>query len=165
MLANLGDVGFESIKEYEESHGGILKSVSSSFALAFKEKDGVLHARSIWKRSDFVIEMSSPVANGGFLYGVSSSDRGRIFCLDPATGKTLWEGPPRAGNYASVVTARDEILILTEGGVLHVVAATPKGYRLLSTQKVAETPTWAHLVPVKGGFLVKDSETLSRWGS
>ena len=36
MVANLEQVGFSSIQEYEESHGGMLETETSSFLVAFK---------------------------------------------------------------------------------------------------------------------------------
>ena len=58
--------------------------------------------------------MSSPVAAGGVLYGLTHRNRGQFFALDVATGKTLWTSPPRQGENAGHVAARRRQLIIAD---------------------------------------------------
>lgn len=133
-----------------------------TFALSVNVVDNDWKVEKSWTY-DLILEMGSPVVHKGMLYGVASNDRGRPFCLDFATGEECWQGPPRSGNYASMVLAGDNLLILNERGELNVVTAQPESYAVQKTYKVSDSPTWAHLVPVANGFLVKDEKTLSLW--
>ena len=55
-----------------------------------------------------------------------------------------------------------ESIYVTDGG-LQVITATGDSFRKAATYQVANSPTWAPPVLLKGGLLVKDHETLTRW--
>jgi hypothetical protein len=48
--------------------------------------------------------------------------------------------------------------------VLVAFDAAASGYAPLATYTVAASPTWAHPVPVRGGILVKDVDSLTLYG-
>jgi hypothetical protein len=86
--------------------------------------------------------------------------------LQPGRGK--WrdpvDRPRRTGNYASLLVVDGAILALTGSAELIVLSDNGKSYDELARYAVAESPTWAHLVPVDGGVLVKDQDHLAFWG-
>jgi outer membrane protein assembly factor BamB len=87
--------------------------------------------------------------------------RGSFFCLDPSTGKTLWESDePRRAGYASVINAGNVWLALTETGELVVVRASAKQYTPIAEYKVSSTQTWAHPVYLGDRILIRDQTTL-----
>ena len=49
--------------------------------------------------------MSTPVLEGRPLYGLSHRKKGQLFCLDAATGKTVWLSEGRQGDNAALVAA------------------------------------------------------------
>ncbi len=116
-----------------------------------------------WQIESLAMEMSSPVHSEGRIYGLSHRDKGRIFSLDAVTGETLWTGPGRTANYASLVVVDDAILVLTDSAELIVLSDSGERYDERARYTVAESPTWTHLVPVDGGVLVKDREHLTFW--
>jgi outer membrane protein assembly factor BamB len=124
-------------------------------------KGGGWTAETLWENPDVALYMSSPVLVAGRLYGFSHKKKGQFFCLDAATGKTLWLSEGRQGDNASLVAAGGAILALVTEGELIVFEAGGAAFKVLRRYTVAETPTWAHLVVVGNGILVKDADSLA----
>jgi hypothetical protein len=81
--------------------------------------------------------------------------------LDPKTGRAAWMSEGRLGDNAALVGLGGSVLVLTDAGQLVVLDAAASGYAPLATYTVAESPTWAHPIPVRGGLLVKDLDSLT----
>ena len=124
-------------------------------------KGGGWTAETVWENPDVALYMSSPVLVAGRLYGFSHKKKGQFFCLDAATGKTLWLSEGRQGDNASLVAAGGAILALVTEGELIVFEAGGAAFKVLRRYTVAETPTWAHLAVVGDGILVKDAGSLA----
>ena len=69
--------------------------------------------------------LSSPVADGTFLYGFSNKRKGQLFCLDAATGAVKWTTEGRGGDNAAIQLAGDHLMVLTTGGDLLILDAIP----------------------------------------
>lgn len=126
-------------------------------------KGGQWSAEKAWENREAEMYMNSPVAGKGALFGFAKRGRGRFFCLDPATGKTLWQGEPRAGDYASILLAGDTLFLLTADAELTIARATGERFDALRKYTVADSPTWAHVTPASGGVLIKDATSLALW--
>lgn len=116
---------------------------------------------TVWENPDVSLYMSSPVLVGGRLYGLSHRRKGQLFCLDAATGRTIWLSEGRQGDNASLVAAGGAMLALTTEGELIVFEAGGDTFKALRRYTVADTPTWAHLALVEDGVLVKDERSLA----
>ena len=108
--------------------------------------------------------MNSPVLSGNLLFGMSHRNKGQFFCLDAATGKTLWTGDPRQGENAAMVISGNTIFSLTNDANLIVTSAADKGATPLRKYTVADSQTWAHPAIVGNRVLIKDEQTLALWG-
>ena len=128
---------------------------------AVAAKGGGWTAETVWENPDVALYMSSPVLVAGRLYGFSHKKKGQLFCLDAATGKTLWLSEGRHGDNASLVAAGGAILALTTEGELIVFEAGGAAFKVLRRYTVANAPTWAHLSVVGDGILVKDAGSLA----
>ena len=128
-----------------------------------KLKDGVWSVTAHWSQRKVALDMSSAVMNGNLLYGFSHFGRGRFFCLDPKTGKVLWQGPERTGENVTFLSIPGHILALLNNGELQVIAARANRYEKVASWRVAETPTWAPPVLLQKSILIKDRETLTLW--
>ncbi|TWT68010.1 PQQ-binding-like beta-propeller repeat protein [Crateriforma conspicua] len=127
------------------------------------EHDGEFwSAKSVWHQDDVALNMSSAIAYEGNVYGFSQYDRGRLFCLDPASGEVRWTGPPRTGDNVMLLAADSHIVALLDTGKLVIAEATPDDYREVKRYDVSDQPTWAPPVLLSDGVLVKDKETLKR---
>ena len=119
-------------------------------------------AREVWRNAENELDMNSPVMQGNLLFGMSARKKGQFFCLDADTGKTLWQGPGRAGENAAMLNFAGTLLLLTNDATLFVVPASAKEYAPVAQYTVANSPTWAHPVVLSGTrLLVKDETTLA----
>jgi outer membrane protein assembly factor BamB len=132
-----------------------------TFAVRVSRTDAGWETQEVWRNKDLPIYMSSPVLHDGVIFGHSHMRRGQLFALDAATGETLWANEGRVGENASLVIAGDRLLVLTTDGELHIARASRESFATEARYRVAESPTWAHLVVLDGAFLVKDKTGLS----
>ncbi len=107
--------------------------------------------------------MSSPVADGSFLYGFSSKRKGQLFCLDAKTGTVKWTTEGRSGGNASLQSAGAHLLVLTTEGDLIVARRTPEKFDELRRYKVADSQTWAQPVLLKDALIVRTADAVTKW--
>lgn len=130
-------------------------------AVRVVQKAGQWRPEIVWQNADVSAYMSTPVVAGGRLFGLSHKRKGQFFCLDAATGKTIWLSEGRQGENASLAAAGDAILAQVTEGDLVVIDAKAPAYKEVRRYKVADTPTWAHVAVSGDGVLVKDEESLT----
>jgi outer membrane protein assembly factor BamB len=128
-----------------------------------ERQGGVWAATEVWRNREQELYMNSPVVEGGTLYGFSARKKGQLFALDAATGKTIWQGPGRAGENAALVLAGGSLLALTNEASLIILPAGAKEYAPATQYTVAQSQTWAHPVPLGDRLLVKDETTLAAY--
>jgi outer membrane protein assembly factor BamB len=82
--------------------------------------------------------------------------RKQLVCVDLATGKTKWTTGV-SGNYASIVRAGGQLLVLADDGQLFVYEANPESVVRKAQWTLTENgPTWSHLAVSNGRLYVKD---------
>ncbi len=135
----------------------------STLALEVKRDGERWTPREVWSNSEVPIYMSSPVLVGDRLFGMSHRQKGQIFALDAATGKTLWITEGRQGEYASLAAAGGVVFILTGHAQLWVLPADADDFAPVARYKIADTPTWGHLALTERGVLVRDQKSLTLW--
>ena len=141
-------------------YSGLDKGVT---AVKIVKRGAAYAADTLWTNADVSNYMSTPVLEGAVLYGLSHKQKGQLFALDAASGRTLWLSEGRIGDNAALVGLGKTLLALTTDAALIVARPDPKAYSVLRTYTVADTPTWAHPAPAGGGILVKDRESLALW--
>ena len=106
--------------------------------------------------------MSSPVVINGHAYLHLAN--GRFSCVNLANGERTWTSDA-FGKYVSLVAQGNRILGLDERGVLLLIEADPKEFRLVGQHKVSETETWAHLAISGDEIFVRELKAMSvfRW--
>jgi outer membrane protein assembly factor BamB len=117
----------------------------------------------VWSVEAASLYMSSPVLSDGALYGFSHKRHGQYFALDAASGAVLWTSPGRQAENAALLAGRGMWMALTDGAELMLAEASRDDFAPVATYGVADGATWAHPVPVPGGVLVKDTDTLALW--
>ena len=127
------------------------------------QEGGSWKLHEVWRNEDVPMYMSSPVAAGGVLYGLTHRNRGQFFALDVATGRTLWTSPPRQGENAALVLATNLVIATTTEGELIVMPQGKQGHGVVRKYTLAESPIWAQPAFTSGGVLIKDAESLSYW--
>jgi outer membrane protein assembly factor BamB len=130
-------------------------------AFRITEANGKLAAEPVWQNEGAAMFISSPVVQGGHLYGLARIRGGSIVCLSLADGQRVWSSRGNLGEYASFIRAGDKLLVLTGKGELLVVAADPSEYRELARIRVTDDPSWAHLALAGSRLYVKDKTHLT----
>lgn len=133
------------------------------FGLELDRTAGDLKAKERWSTKDASMYMSSPILVGDHVFGMSERKRGTIFCMDPRSGKVLWQSAGRMGENVALVGGSREMWLLTTGGELIVIEPSRTEYKERARYKVAESPTWAHPVVLWDRVLIKDKTTLASW--
>jgi outer membrane protein assembly factor BamB len=134
------------------------------FAVRLVRNGGEIAPKTIWENKDASMYMNSPVVLGDVLFGFSHLKKGQLFAIDAATGKTLWMGPPRAGDNAAVLAGKSTLVVLNNEGQLSIVRADAKAFEVIHQYTVADSPTWAHPLVLSDGVIIKDLRWLARWG-
>lgn len=125
--------------------------------------NGQWTASAVWHQESVALDMSSAVINNDLLFGFSHYDSGRIFCMNPVNGRVLWEGPPRTGQNVMFLSIPGYVVALINDGQLRVLKASADRYEQVAAWRVAEDRTWAPLVLLPDGILVKDHDVLTLW--
>ncbi len=132
-------------------------------AVRVTQSAGKWAAEEAWKNPDVPMYMSSPVVAAGRICGLTHRNRGQFFCLDGASGKTLWTSDQRQGENAGIFVAGDLFVAGITDGTLLVLRNSPTAFEVVKRYKVADSPVWAHPVPAGRGVLIKDADTLAYW--
>ena len=132
------------------------------YRLAMKDRS-TWTPTELWHNADVPMYMSSPVVDGGFLYGFSNRRKGQIFCLEAATGKVKWATEGRGGTNAALQLAGPNLVVLTTDGDLLVVKKNPEKFEELRRYKVAESQTWAQPVLLGRELLIRDTTGIALW--
>lgn len=125
------------------------------------EKDtGGFKASEAWANKNLKINLTTPVLVGGHLYCQGANKD--YVCVDAVTGALNWS---QTGfglgqkDYSSTIAIGNHLLVLTEGGTLLLLAATPEKYTELGRVQVCGN-TWSHPAFADGRLYVRDGRSL-----
>jgi outer membrane protein assembly factor BamB len=119
--------------------------------------------KRVWYNPDVSMYMSSPVIKGDLLFGLAREAGGYFFCLNAATGRTLWKSDGRQGEYATILGAGDVLIILTDDAKLTIARQSSEGLEQIIHYRVADDQTWASPAPLGEQILIKGVSTLYLW--
>jgi outer membrane protein assembly factor BamB len=120
----------------------------------------VTQTNHVWKREDIGTFVPTPAAYKGRVILVR--DRGQVVGIDPATGKTIWEGAfpkHRANFYASPLIAGDKLYAPREDGTVFVANIANDKFELLAENNMNESII-ASPVPVSNCVLLRGEQHL-----
>jgi len=87
----------------------------------------------VYENKVLAAHFSSPVLIEGYLYGITgNTGNGQLVCMDFKTGAEKWKQNLGFGSLAAV---GNKLIVLTEGGGLFVVDASPAGYKEVASAK------------------------------
>lgn len=130
------------------------------FGIRLTGSGNVTATNHVWKRDDVGTFVPTPALYKGRVILVR--DRGEVACLDPATGKTNWEGafPKNRSNfYASPLIAGDKLYAPREDGTVFVASVANDKFELLSENDMAE-PVIASPVPALNRIFIRGEKHL-----
>ena len=113
--------------------------------------DGRLSVKELWRTNRMKNQFTSSVLHEGFIYGL---DEAILACLDAATGELKWKGG-RYG-YGQVALASGHLIVLSEGGELALVRATPENHQEIARFPAIEGKTWSHPALSEGFLLIRN---------
>ena len=120
----------------------------------------VTSTNQVWMRDDVGTFVPTPVAYQGRVILVR--DRGEVACIDPVTGKTIWEGQfpkDRSNYYASPLIAGDLLYAPREDGTVFVASVANDKFELLSENVMAESVIGSP-VPAGNRILIRGEKHL-----
>lgn len=120
----------------------------------------VTETNHAWRRDDVGTFVPTPVVYKGRVIIVR--DRGEVACIDPATGKTIWEGAfpkNRSNYYASPIIAGDKLYAPREDGTVLVASVANDKFEVLSENDMAESVIGSP-VPVANRILIRGEQHL-----
>ena len=82
-------------------------------ALRVVQRGAAFATEPVWENAEFANYKSTPVLVGERVCGHSHKKRGQLFCLDAATGKTVWVSEGRQGENASILAGGGMLYALT----------------------------------------------------
>ena len=117
----------------------------------------------VWTNPDASVAYASSVLIDGSVWGFAQKAKGRLCQLDASTGETLWQGPGRQGEHATLVAAGSWLLVFLESGQLQIIDTTTEPPAPVAEYTVGESAVWAHPAVFGNSLLVKDQESLTLW--
>lgn len=117
--------------------------------------------RELWRNPALKINLSTPTAVGGYLYGLGAAPE--FICLDGSSGKIVWAQPGFGqgikADYAATLAVGNQLLVLNESGQLTMAAANSYGFTSLGQAQVCGK-TWSHPAYADGRLYVRDGRSL-----
>jgi outer membrane protein assembly factor BamB len=117
-------------------------------------------ASEAWANRTLKINLSTPVLANGHLFCQGANKD--YVCMDAATGMLKWTKPGFGSgtkDYCSSILAGNNLLVLTEGGQLVLLSASPEKYNELGRLQVCGN-TWSHMALANGKLYVRDGRAL-----
>lgn len=128
-------------------------------AYRVSRKEGGFAVEELWRNEREAFYMSTPVLVGDHLYGFADRGGGTLVCVSAEDGRTKWSSDGKLGEYASIASAGDRILVLTAKGALILLARNPEKCEELGRASLGEGAWWAHLA-LAGGRIYARSKTV-----
>lgn len=133
----------------------ITASYGHGCALVDVTKDG---ATIRWQNKEIQSHFNSPVVLNGLIY--STTDPGRLVCLDPKDGTVKWA---QRGFEKGGLVAVDGTLIVCDGrtGEVVMVAVDPTAYQELGRIKPLDGQSWTAPIVSNGKLIVRNRTALA----
>jgi outer membrane protein assembly factor BamB len=97
--------------------------------------DPLANGNVIWKDNEYTPEVASPVATEELVFVLTTW--GAVACYDTDTGELVWDHDFDYGFYASPIIAGDNVYMLDQAGVMHIVKAS-REFTLVSEPVLGE---------------------------
>ena len=130
------------------------------FGIRLSGSGDVTATNHAWQRKDVGTFVPTPAVYKGRVILVR--DRGQVACIDPETGKTIWEGEfpkHRTNYYASPLIAGDKLYAPREDGTVFVASIANDKFELLAENKMGESIIGSP-VPAANSILLRGEQHL-----
>jgi outer membrane protein assembly factor BamB len=137
------------------AYGRADRGVPRLYGIRLTGSGDVTETNHVWKREDIGTFVPTPAAYKGRV--ILLRDRGEVVCIDPATGKTIWEAAfprHRANYFASPLVAGERLYAAREDGTVLVASIAGEKFELLAENEMGETIIGSP-VPVANRLLIR----------
>ncbi len=137
------------------------RGVPRLYGIRLTGSGDVTATNHVWKREDLGTFVPTPAVYKGRVILVR--DRGEVACIDPATGKTIWEGAfpkHRTNYYASPLVAGDRLFAPREDGTVFVASVAGDKFDVLSENDMGEPVIGSPVPAGDGRLLIRGSRHL-----
>ncbi len=112
--------------------------------------------RARWENIRMKNKFTSSILHEGYLYGL---DEAILACVDAETGELMWKG----GRYGhgQVVFGSGHLIVLTEGGDLVLVEATPERHAERARFPAISGKSWNHPIIADGRLVVRNTTEMA----
>lgn len=119
----------------------------------------------LWTLDGPVCDVPSPVVIDGYLYMITDNKK-TMTCIDTKTGQKQWTGQMAKTDtyYASITAADGKLYTVNRKGVVTVVAADSKEFRVISMYDFAEDPVDSTFAIANGKLYLRTAENLYCFG-
>jgi outer membrane protein assembly factor BamB len=93
---------------------------------------GAIRLQDVWTNRDHRLADCTPIVVGDLVIGLSHARVGHLFCLDAATGKTLWQHGNGLQSEVPLINAGSVVLTITKGIRVTVLRPNPLRYEPLA---------------------------------
>ena len=131
-------------------------------AYAITRANGTWQTKQLWKNLDVTMYTVAPVLADGVIYGMSNKRRGQFVAVRASDGWLKWSTPGRDGSHASILQHGDQLLFLTDSGVLIVARRTDEGFTEEQRLEISQSATWSVPVFLPDGLLVRDASSIQK---
>lgn len=132
------------------------KDESSTVVELRPEGEGVV-VETLWEDRSIRNSYNVPVYHDGHIYAYSSRF---LTCVDAATGESVWRSRQPGDGF--LIAVDGNLVISTKAGGLHVVEATPEGYRERAGIQLFEDHAWSAPSFVEGSLFVRSLGEIAR---
>ena len=149
-------VGDMAVVAYGRNDRGIPRL----FGIRLSGSGDVTATNHVWKRDDVGTFVPTPAVYKGRVILVR--DRGEVACLDPATGKTIWEGAfpkHRTNFYSSPLIVGDKLYAPREDGAVFVASIAGDKFEVLAENDMGESVIGSP-IPAASKLLIRGEKHL-----
>lgn len=115
------------------------RGVPKLFGVRLQGSGDTTASSHIWKRDDVGTFVPTPAVLGDKI--VLVRDKGEVECLDPKTGKTVWNGAfpkGRSNFYSSPLIMGDKLYAPREDGMVYVAKITESNFEMVAENNLGE---------------------------
>jgi len=131
---------------------------AGSMLLQLKKSDTQITPEVVYQLppETFGAEQHTPIFYKNFVYGVIPG--GQLVCLDPVTGKQLWNSGNQRFGLGPYFICNDQLFLLNDSGALTIAQATPEKFQPLAQWTLINDAheSWGPMALVDGKLLVRD---------
>jgi len=124
-------------------------------AIRVKKSNSQYSAEELWTSRQLKPDFVDVVSYQGYGYG---NDGGILTCIDLKTGERKWKGGRYGKGQILLLENSGLLLILSEQGLVVLVAADPSEHREIASFQALEGKTWNHPVVAGDRLYVRNSE-------